>query len=125
MSATARRFGLTDGEWFGMLLLVSPSTKPPVLATFLSHNEPLAGTDQTMAKSSENDSQTCPLCGESLTSDNSGTGFVRHKASPRGASIFDDKAKIQAMRDSGDLKSNFKEYFESTGYCPFQQGQRD
>ena len=67
----------------------------------------------------------CPLCGERLASDNEGRGYVRHLAPPRGTEIFDDAEKIDQMVESGDLDPDFMEYFNDTGLCPFQQGQRD
>jgi len=67
----------------------------------------------------------CPLCGESLAQDDQGNGFVRHLARPRGATIFDDADAIEEMLAAGDLETDFRDYFERTGRCPYQQGQRD
>jgi hypothetical protein len=65
------------------------------------------------------------LCGESLAADNEGQGFVRHLAPPRGPQIFDNADKINQMLQDGDLDPDFMDYFNETGLCPFQQGQRD
>ena len=75
--------------------------------------------------SAQQNQQICPLCGESLAQDENDNGFVRHLAVPRGPTIFDDTAKIQAMLSAGDLAPGFREYFEKTGRCPFQRGQKD
>lgn len=67
----------------------------------------------------------CPLCDETLASDDQGNGFVRHLAPPRGATIFDDATKIHSMLAAGDLTADYLDYFNRTGLCPYQQGQRD
>lgn len=67
----------------------------------------------------------CPLCGEPLAEDDEGDGFVRHLARPRGATIFDDSETIERMLAAGDLAADFREYYEHTRRCPFQQGQKD
>ena len=67
----------------------------------------------------------CPLCGQQFAEDFGGQGYVRHLARPRGRAIYNDRARIQRMLTSGDLAPNYREYFNATGRCPFQQGQRD
>lgn len=67
----------------------------------------------------------CPLCGERLAKDVEGRGFVQHLAPPRGPQIFDDTDKVDRMLQDGDLDSDFMDFFNETGRCPYQQGQRD
>lgn len=67
----------------------------------------------------------CPLCGERLSEDDEGRGYVRHLAPPCGPQIFGDNDKINQMLQDGDLDPDFMDYFNETGRCPFQQGQRD
>lgn len=78
-----------------------------------------------MARTRENEEGRCPLCGELLSKDSSGRGYVRHLALPRGSFIFDDKEKTDRMLSSGDLSPDYLEHFNKTGYCPYQRGQRD
>jgi len=78
-----------------------------------------------MPKTSETESTRCPLCGEQLSKDLSGKGYVRHLAPPRGSSIFDDIEKINRMLSSGELSQDYRDYFNRTGHCPYQQGQKD
>ena len=73
----------------------------------------------------QDESNICPLCGETLANDHLEKGAVRHLARPRGDTIFDDATAIQRMLDNGDLSPDYRSYFERTGYCPFQHGQRD
>lgn len=67
----------------------------------------------------------CPLCGERLAKDDEGRGYVRHLEPPRGSQIFEDTAKINRMLEAGDLDHDYIDYFNETGRCPYQQGQRD
>lgn len=67
----------------------------------------------------------CPLCGEAFRDDVAERGFVMHADPSRGPQIFDDAVLVQALLDSGDLSPDYLQYYERTGRCPFQQGQRD
>ena len=78
-----------------------------------------------MPRTSENEGALCPLCGERLSNDLLGKGYVKHLAPPRGDFIFGDSEKIERMLSSGELSSDFREYYEKTGHCPYQQGQKD
>lgn len=78
-----------------------------------------------MARTYENEDGRCPLCGELLSKDPSGKGYVKHLARPCGSSIFDDTEKIKRMLSSGELSPSYLDYFNKTGHCPYQQGQKD
>jgi hypothetical protein len=78
-----------------------------------------------MPRTSENEGARCPLCGEQLSKDPSGKGYVKHLDPPRDDSIFDDGEKINRMLSSGELSSDYLDYFKVTGHCPYQQGQKD
>lgn len=67
----------------------------------------------------------CPLCGQAFRADAAERGFVMHENPPLGPQIFGDQVLVQALLDNGDLSPDYLEYYDRTGLCPFQQGQRD
>jgi hypothetical protein len=69
---------------------------------------------KTTTADSEN--HVCPLCGERLANDHQHRGFVRHV----------DRAPLITLAARGaQMDINQRAYFDRTGRCPFEIGQRD
>jgi hypothetical protein len=60
--------------------------------------------------------QICPLCGEHLANDRQNRGYVRH--------IYRAPRSALASR-VGRMSADGRVYFNRTGRCPFEIGQRD